>query len=397
VGNNTTCFLVRVARSKDQYLMHPPSPMGPCQRRALAQSLTLIYSEVDRQLQAGNEPTEIDGTRCIGWDPDDPLEGDLTAISPFSMLDTWSTIESEASRECPERPEEPRRRPTPRVRERTHTDPLRPAVLWRVERLRPLPGGEGRNPPPPQNGDYINLIISDPPRDRITEFTWEMLSASNGRFPAIQQTSSARSVFQVGPGAPTYVVQVIVTTRSGRLRPAQLTIDTAEAPPPPPPPLPTDAELEGADPSGSPLPCDRENRRTWVTCARHDPSLADPIRDMLAQYQDRGLDDRFIRASDVRTHQTDASLSLRRINELARGTDPNRTIRSHQRHTIIYSDFLGRLRDMRAGVRQSANRILADTTRCTECITQSCVLLKDTWLYDMQRNPTSVYYFFSGN
>lgn len=108
VERQNNCRLVEDARSKNQQLLHPTSPMGPCQRAAIARSLILITETLDERLQAGQR-------ECLEWDEDDPLGGTLESISPFSMLDTWTAIHSEESRNCPSRGSDtpPRRRRRP--------------------------------------------------------------------------------------------------------------------------------------------------------------------------------------------------------------------------------------------------------------------------------------------
>jgi tetratricopeptide (TPR) repeat protein len=165
VENNTTCFLMSVARSKSEYLMSPPSPMGPCQRRAVAQSLILVYNEIDGRLQQA--PLGPGGTAredCIEWDPDDPLGGDLSSVSPFSMLDAWTAIESENRRECVREPEATptpaRRRPT-----RSHVPPRRGVTP--TETVTPTPSSVPPVPEPPADScerreNWIECALRDP-------------------------------------------------------------------------------------------------------------------------------------------------------------------------------------------------------------------------------------------
>lgn len=124
IGGSATCDLVRIARSKDEELMSPPMPQGPCQRAALSRSLILIYEELDRRLgTALGGGLDSSERECLGLDTDSPLAGDLNDVAPFGMLDPWTAIHADASRECPEPT------PTPRPRRRaTRTPTPTPAV-----------------------------------------------------------------------------------------------------------------------------------------------------------------------------------------------------------------------------------------------------------------------------
>jgi hypothetical protein len=250
VANQETCFLLTYARSRNRYLMHPPSPMGPCYRAALARSLILIYNELDERLDSARRPGAAPRIECMEWAEDDPLRGNLTAISPFSMHDPWSAIEAESSRQCPTRPATTTPRPRPPT---PPADPLRPEFAWSVERANRAASPFDRSA---EVGDYIALRIVSPPADQITNHQWTMVSAPDGRtYPIESGRMAGRTSFQVRAEG-TYVVELTVETSRGRLRPSRQEINTARVPPPP-----------GQDPAPS-----------W-----EDPETDQLLRDLVAQ------------------------------------------------------------------------------------------------------------------
>lgn len=93
ITNQSNRFLIRMAVSRNQRLLHPSSPMGPQEQSAIAETLILIYNTLDARIQAApldeDAMPEVEG---MEWDPDDPLAGVLESISPFGMLDVWTTF-----------------------------------------------------------------------------------------------------------------------------------------------------------------------------------------------------------------------------------------------------------------------------------------------------------------
>lgn len=397
VDDRSPCALIARARQLDEYLMHPSSPMGPCQRAEIASALIRIMREIERRRgtpMPGDPPIE-----CTGWGVEDPLEGDLTAISPFGGHDGWTAIEAAARRECPERSgRDPDPVPTPRVRDRgrTSSQPVRPSVRWTVERMSSLQDGEGVLPPPPQEGDYIVLSITNPTRREITDYNWEVVSVSNGNRPTIQQVSPSRSVFRVGPRAPTYVVQAVVSTRRGRLQPARLTINTAEAPPPPRP----EPVEEEPDPSRSPrpdIPCGAEPPPSrWLECARRDTSFSQNSRQILRAYRasgepGRGLDPRYLSTAAVCMASRDSTLNARGMDQRANAMSINRRIQSLLRgREGGYASFRSGMDRLASEVRASNQLMLNGPNHCDGALSE-CVIVIQDWHRNQQRNPHSVY------
>jgi hypothetical protein len=107
--------LVREAERRNDRLQHPPSPIGPCTRRAIAESLVLIYDLLEARIRAA--PTDFQRLRPdvegLEWSEGDPLAGELWAIRPFHLIEDWRAMASDES-ECPvRRPRRRRRRPPP--------------------------------------------------------------------------------------------------------------------------------------------------------------------------------------------------------------------------------------------------------------------------------------------
>ncbi len=171
VGGNTTCFLVGVARSKSEYLLHPPAPQGPCQRGAVARSLILIDEELDRRLaRAPLGPAGYPELECLDMDPDSPLAGDLSEVPPFSMLDAWTAIHSESSRQCPSELSRPTPAPRPVHRSSTRT----PTPTPTPRELTTTPPGVSPTPTPTPSAsscarreNWIACALRDP---EITSF-----------------------------------------------------------------------------------------------------------------------------------------------------------------------------------------------------------------------------------
>jgi tetratricopeptide (TPR) repeat protein len=395
VGNNTTCRLLSFARSKNERLMHPPSPMGPCERRALAQSLALIYNEVDRQLQTGNEPTQIDGTRCIEWDPDDPLEFDLTAISPFSNETTWSAIESEEARRC----EPPRTASAPSGRGRPPADRPTADIRWEVSRrtIDDEPTGV-------EVGDRINLRgdgSSDPSGGPLT-YRWNLCRPSGDcetlPRPTMGQGDGSRASFTIDEEGP-HGVELVVTSRSGRSNGVRVRIPVGQVPPDEPDREEVREVVYTRSCSGNPHP----NR--WLECAIQDSRLDSGGQRMLRAYQNRALDPPYLRPGDVCAAATAA---YQRDEEEIRADLTRRAGRRNVVSAISsllsyeegsdynYESFISSFMSLRNNVRDGARRLMSAVQTCnlrgtTDLATPRVNMIFQRWYEDQQRHSHSVY------
>jgi hypothetical protein len=395
VGNNTTCFLMRVARSKEEYLMHPPSSMGPCQRRAIAQSLIQIYNEVDQRLQSGGaEPTDLTGARCIEWDPDDPLGGDLTSVAPFSMLDTWSAIESEETRRCAPRPSST---PSPRRASRPAGTPTA-AITWEVSRLTTDTEARGV-----EVGDRIMLSgagSSDPSGSPLS-YQWNLCRPSGDcevlPRPIMGQGDGSRANFTIEEGGP-HAVELVVTNRSGRTAGIRTRISTGQELPG----RPTDPEDIPEIPQTGPCPEVPPPAR-WLECAIQEPVNPDRLdrgaHQILRAYRDRRLDPQWLRPGEVCDFAIDGSLEAEDVELRASTRNIVRTIRSLLTYgggDYNYQSFVSQFIALRNNVRSSAHRLMSAVQRCNirgsdEQATSRANMILQGWYAEQQRNPRSVY------
>ncbi|MCP4903086.1 MAG: hypothetical protein GY906_39485 [bacterium] len=268
VGSQNSCSLIRHARRTHQYLMHPPSPMGPCYRAAMARTLILIYNELDERLSTASlgssgypqlECPEFDSDERPEWDVDDPLGGDLSAVLPFSMLDAWTAIHSEESLRCPTG------EATTTTRRRRGTGEAPTAVItWGVNRV-------GVDPGPPRGIPevlvreeiWLDGSSSIDPSDGRLRFVWEVTDPGGSRVVTertIGRFRGSRVLFRPQVDGA-YAIQLTVTDRFGQTASIRDRISVVR--------------------SSSPSPDGRAPIPTWP-----DPSIDQLLRDLFLVAQD---------------------------------------------------------------------------------------------------------------
>lgn len=204
-----TRHLLHIAVDRNRRLFDRSSPIAPCYRAAMAESLIMIHNILDARVQAA--PRDRHGVPILEglhWDPEDPLERSLEAIPPFSMRDAWEVIYREQSRIC--RGEQP----PPQRRRGPVTTPV-VQIYWYTSPTT----GETTSPFRRQVVTRRSLVYldgrgsSDPSGGRL-RYQWSFLDHPPYSRTPIRNSRRSQAQFTVDR-IGTYVVQLVVTNRFG--------------------------------------------------------------------------------------------------------------------------------------------------------------------------------------
>ncbi len=372
IRRGTNAFLLSTARSRNRFLFHPPSAIGPCLRIAIAETLILIYQEMSRRFDAApRDRNMLPIVEGIEWDFDDPLAGLLESVVPFNMHEVWQQIAQEHSACTTERPTP---EPVPPPRRRVPPGPTA-VVEWHAQRM----GNEASSRfAPILPGTRIDLdgTASRDPHSRRLSYDWRMQLRPAHSRANIARPNASQTRF-IGDVQGEYRIILTVRTVDGAIDRALAVITIGHPRPEPAPPTPP-----------------REERDDWLRRARRDTRrLTLAARRILIQYPH--LHNEYLPEPRARELQIDGSTTLYRVHTVAARYHPRTFIDTYlySHVTRDYEHFCRRVQQFRAEVHASAHRIEAEVSGCEQCVTQSCMIIKYDWYVPLQSNAHSVYYF----
>ena len=392
VDTYSTESLLRQATRKNQDLFRSSSPMGPCQRSAIAESLILINNTLDsRIVEAEFDSTGYPIVEGLEWDPDDPFRGNLESIPPFSMLDIWRAILSEQSALCAAQQhaaQQPAR--IRRTEQRRATQDLEAHAVWRQQGLSPFADVV------PGTRIYLDASSSRDPLDRLHTYVWTMRQPlpSRSRATIINPTGHfgrprqiSQQTYFIADVVGTYQVTLEVRTSDSRTDIDTCSIQVV-------PTRRTDIEQPEQPRS---LVCHPE----WLERARSDESLNCAARLMLHIYPN--LDPEYLPRAIVRDFYI-YPRSIVAVRDMANDpqNNPNNLIRHYLCSAVSYEDFRLRIANFRERVRSSA-RLLSGgcgafpggTIDRTNCYDRFAEIIKREWYWPLQSRRGSVYWVSS--
>jgi hypothetical protein len=268
LADRPTNFLIRTALAKDNYLLHPPSPLGPLTQRATAETLILIYNILENRLHEA--PIDRHGrpvVEGISWDIDDPLGGNLSGVSPFGNLDMWTRLSSESPERRthptpPPPPPSPRECPTPT-----------PRISWYYQPPANEPPFPSGSTPPPPVGTTIELRDVGNTDQSSLRYEWLIVRRPSESRAVIVNRTAPTTTFRIDQEG-TYTIWLNVRNQCNRGARDQVNISTRGVQPPP-------------EPTPDPLPEDRvvdEYIRLAIQCIRARRGMANTEKERIIHW-----------------------------------------------------------------------------------------------------------------